>query len=170
MRRLLLVSAAVAAVAAAQPAEPPTAQVEQIALAVESAFDCDVSIHGEPRIYELSSGWYVTYSAAGGECDAASDMLRVHGAEHEVLFSRRPDQGQLRVLVGEMIRSAERTTGCRISIGSTSMSEPTGQWTVHYIGSGTNCGEAERELAIRGAEFDILFLRRRAPGAPRDFR
>ena len=172
MRRfnLLLVIAGLASLASAQErdAEPPVVLADEIARSVESSFDCAVSIHGEPRLYELSAGWYVAYSASGDECDEASQTLRARGEEHELFFSRRPNRGQLRALLAGMVRSAELTSGCRITIGETRLNEPTGQWFVTYLAAGTNCDEASQELWTQGAELDIHFWRRQPPGGLRN--
>jgi hypothetical protein len=165
MRKLLAIAAiaGLAPTVSAQPdaAGPPRELAAELVRSVESMFECEISIHGEPRSYDLSSGWYVTYSASGDACDAASQALSREGQEHGILFSRRPNLDQLNALVGGMVRSVRSSTGCQINLyGKPRLIEASGQWSVSYVASGVNCDEAGLELARQGAELDILFFGR----------
>jgi hypothetical protein len=162
--RKLLVIAAIASLpptASAQQAggQPLRAAADELARSVAGTFDCEISVLGEPRTYELSTGWYVAYSASGTQCDEAGRALNLAGEKHEFAFSRRPNLGQLRTLVSAMFYAAGSATGCQLRmVGKPSLNEATSQWLVRYRSAGVNCEEAGLELRRRGAELEISFM------------
>jgi hypothetical protein len=165
MRNLVAIAAFVGLLPAAQAqvisGEQLRERADELVRSVAETFDCEISILGEPHAYELSIGWYVAYSAAGEDCDAAGQALNGAGRNDELSFSRRPNLGQLRALVAEMVYAAGSATGCRINVyGEPRLNEATSQWLVTYRASGINCEEAGLELRRRGAELEISFMGR----------
>src|SRR5262249_48005100 len=144
------------------PAEPTSADVraraEVMADEAERNLACDLAIHGDPLL-ESDGKWLVAYSASGDACDQAGHALRARGAALDILFLRRPNQDEAVAQIN-LIRSRVGTAyGCRISIrGDPRLDESTAWWSVSYVATGVNCGDATGELGRQGREAMILFM------------
>lgn len=144
------------------------AAVDEIVQSVEAEFACRMTIHGEPHHEDFSRQWAVAYSASGEDCDEASDELRRHGAELDLLFFRKPNRDQLHALLLGMTSSVGAAFGCRIDIrGEPRLDESTGRWFVSYLASGNTCDAASQELGRRGAELDLVLMRWPTPDMTR---
>ena len=143
----------------------------RITAEIGASSDCELMLHGRPRYEELTGVWHAAYSASGEACDAAGAALRERGEADGLTFVRRPTLGQLRPIVTRMLRSAESTTGCRLTLsGRPALDETTAYWHVRYLASGPNCDEAGRALRSQGAGSDILFMPRSSGGLINDVR
>jgi hypothetical protein len=121
--------------------------------------DCAIELVGEVRTDPLIETRYIAYVASGTDCDAASQELSGRGAELGIAYLRRPNLGQLRALVADMIRSVETTTGCRVSMrGRPALDTTTSRWRVTYVASGDNCQEARQALRDLGNDLEIVFV------------
>lgn len=166
----VLASCGLTPTATPQPALPalPTspdvrARAEVLADEAERGRACDLAIHGDPHL-ESDGKWLVAYSAAGEACDAAGDALRAKGAALDIVFFRRPNQDEAVVLINRIRRSLAGAFGCRISVkDDLKLDESTSWWSVSYVASGTNCGDATGELNHQGREVMISFAP--VPGA-----
>ena len=143
------------------PAQPSSADVraraEVLADEAERQLACDLAIHGEPQ-HEKDGPWLVAYSASGEACDAAADALRKRGSALDIVFFRRPNQEEAIVLINRMRRSIAAAFGCRISIrDDLRLDDRTSWWSVSYVASGPNCGDATGELSRQGREVMISF-------------
>jgi hypothetical protein len=159
-----------AAPAQSLPAEPSSADVRARAeaLAEEAQRDgaCELAIHGEPQ-HDTNGTWLVAYSASGNACDAASGALRRRGAALDIVFFRRPNAAEALALANRIRTSIGSAFGCRIGLNDDlELDERTSWWSVTYVMTGPNCGDAMGELSRQGREAMISFVlvsRARAP-------
>ena len=161
--RVVAVLAAMLCVVERAPAQSSEARdieraAAEIAAAVSSSVACSIEIRGMPRFDALADGWLVAYMATGTSCDAAADELRRRGKDRALVFFRRPDAAQVRVLIANIRASVEPAFHCPISLrGDPHFDEGSGYWTVSFIASGPGCGDAAVELSRLGADYQIQF-------------
>jgi len=130
----------------------------EIAASVSSSSHCSIELRGAPRFDGLANAWLVAYMAAGATCDAAGDELRRLGKESALVFFRRPDSNQVRVLIANIRASVVPAFHCPISLrGDPSFDDGSGYWTVTFLASGPGCGDAAVELSRLGADYQIRF-------------
>ena len=130
----------------------------EIAASVSSTQQCTIELRGTPRFDGLENAWLVAYMAAGKSCDAAGDELRRRGKDIAVVFFRRPDSNQVRVLIASIRASVVPAFHCPISLrGDPTFDDGSGYWTVTFAASGPGCGEAAIELSRLGADYQIRF-------------
>ena len=165
---LLFTVATLPSTAAAQAeSEDVLVQTMQAVQVVDAQFDCSLELIGGLQTDALLGRHFVAYSAEGGDCDEAAEALGGRTADIDVQFMRRPNLGQLRKIVSDMIRSVEITTGCRIMLrGRPSLNEETSRWFVTYVASGTNCVGVQSSLRDLGDDLDISFIGGPARGRP----
>jgi hypothetical protein len=126
-----------------------------IAASVSSNSQCAIELRGAPRFDGLENAWLVAYMAAGPSCDAAGDELRRLGKESALVFFRRPDSNQVRVLIANIRASVGPAFHCPISLrGDPHFDDGSGYWTVTFLASGPGCGD---ELSRLGADYQIQF-------------
>lgn len=140
----------------------------EIVQAVAAEFDCTLTVLGEPQFDGSSDQWLVPYSASGNDCDDASEQLHARGANAAIGFFQRPTLGQLRMLLNEMTRSVGSSFACRITLGREPRMDVSGHWTAEVLASGPDCDAAVTELSRAGREYEILFVRKSAPGLIHD--
>jgi hypothetical protein len=130
----------------------------EIAASVSSSGQCSIELRGAPRFDGLENAWLVSYMATGASCDAAGDELRRLGKESALVFFRRPDANQVRVLIANIRASVGPAFHCPISLrGDPLFDDGSGYWTVTFLASGPGCGDAAVELSRLGAEYQIRF-------------
>ena len=130
----------------------------EIAASVSSRFKCSIEVRGAPRFDGLANAWLVAYMATGESCEAAGDELRRLGKDAALLFFRRPDSNQVRVLIANIRASVVPAFHCPISLrGDPSFDDGSGYWTVTFVASGPGCGDAATELSRLGADYQIRF-------------
>ena len=133
------------------------ARAEVLADEAERGVACDLAIHGEPQ-HDSDGRWLVAYAAAGETCDGAVNALRERGAALDIVFFRRPNADEAVELINKIRRSVGGAFGCRISIrDDLRLDERTTWWSVSYVASGANCGDAAGELNRQGREVMISF-------------
>jgi hypothetical protein len=133
--------------------------VEDAAVSIEAAFDCNIDISGEPVFREFSRKWEMAFSASGADCDAAYQELQRRVMSLEVLLYRRPNLDQVRSIIVGILTSV-RSFGCAITLPEEpSFNETSGQWLVPYRASGNGCDDASEFLRDIGAEQQIAFWR-----------
>jgi hypothetical protein len=129
-----------------------------IAASVSSTSQCTIELRGAPRFDGLENAWLVAYMAAGSTCDAASDELRRLGKESALIFFRRPDSNQVRVLIANIRASVGPAFHCPITLrGEPHFDDGSGYWTVMFLASGPGCGDVPAELSRLGADYQIQF-------------
>lgn len=156
------VGVSVASLAAAQG--PTTADVLQSATEIigtlEDPAQCDLSLHGEPVLDELTDHWLIAYSGVGPACDDASARLQRVGIEANIAFYRRPNSDEVKLLIGQMRASVRRGFDCLISFrGDPQFNDESSRWSVRYYTSGYQCTEAGEELERKGRELRVSFQR-----------
>jgi len=130
----------------------------EIAASVSSSGHCSIVIRGAPRFDGLENAWLVAYMAAGPSCDTAVDELRRLGKESALVFFRRPDSNQVRVLIANIRASVGPAFHCPITLrGEPHFDDGSGYWTVTFLASGPGCGDAAVELSRLGADYQIQF-------------
>jgi hypothetical protein len=130
----------------------------EIAAGVSSNFACKLDVRGEPRFDGLEKMWLVPYTASGTACDAAAAELRRLAPARALVFFRRPDANQVRVLIASIRASVEPAFHCPISLrGEPLYDEGSGYWSVSYVASGPGCGDAAVELSRLGEDYQIQF-------------
>jgi hypothetical protein len=130
----------------------------EIAASVSSSSGCSIELRGAPHFDGLANAWLVAYMATGASCDAAGDELRRLGKESALVFFRRPDSNQVRVLIANIRASVVPAFHCPISLrGDPSFDDGSGYWTVTFLASGPGCGDAAVELSRLGADYQIRF-------------
>lgn len=133
--------------------------VADAAGSIQTAFDCSISISGEPVLHEFSRKWEIAFFASGPDCDAAHAELQQRVAPLEVLLYRRPDLAQVRSIVSELFTSV-RSFGCQVELRQEpSFDAASGQWSVPYRAAGDGCDDAAEFLRDVGVERQIFFWR-----------
>ena len=161
---LLVATAGTGLVALADAQGPTAADVLQSATEIvstlEDAGQCDISLHGEPLLDELTERWLIAYSGVGPACDDASARLQRVGIEANIAFYRRPNTDEVKVLIGQMRASVRRGFDCLISFrGEPQFDDESSRWSVRYYASGYQCAEAAEELERKGRELRVSFQR-----------
>ena len=166
MKRTGLLAASVgASLASLADAQGPTAadvlqSATEIVATLENPAQCDISLHGEPLLDELTARWLIAYSGVGPACDDASARLQRVGAEANIAFYRRPNSDEVKLLIGQMRASVRRGFDCLISFrGEPQFDDESSRWSVRYYTSGYQCSEAGEELERKGREFRVSFQR-----------
>jgi hypothetical protein len=159
---LAAVSGAIVSAADAQP--PTAADVMSDAMAIVSDLEepgaCDISLHGEPRLDEVTKRWLVAYSGAGPACDDVGAELQRAGVPLDIAFFRRPNADELTPLINRMRASVRRGFDCRIAFqGDPRFEADSSVWTVRYYASGYQCDDAAEELERQGRELRVSFQR-----------
>jgi hypothetical protein len=130
----------------------------EIAASVSSSSHCSIELRGAPRFDGAANAWLVAYMATGESCDASGDELRRLGNESALIFFRRPDSNQVRVLIANIRASVVPAFHCPISLrGDPRFDDGSGYWTVTFLASGPGCGDAAVELSRLGADYQIQF-------------
>jgi hypothetical protein len=158
-----VVSGSVASFSDAQP--PAAAEVMvgalQIVAELEKTPGCDLSLHGEPRLDELTDRWLVAYSGVGAACDDVGAALQREGIPAEITFFRRPNSDEVKALIATMRATVRRGfSGCQIVFnGEPQFDDESALWAVRYYGSGRQCEDASEELERQGRAFRVAFRR-----------
>ena len=166
MNRTCVVAAAVgASLASVAHAQGPTAadvlqSATEIVATLENPAQCDISLHGDPLLDDLTERWLIAYSGVGPACDDASAQLQRVGVEANIAFYRRPNSGEVKTLIGQMRASVRRGYDCLISFrGEPQFDDESSRWSVRYYTSGYQCTEAGEELERKGRELRVSFQR-----------
>jgi hypothetical protein len=167
IRGLLMAGAALACVSIPAPASaqaPPEADAMTLALELVAGLEqperCDISLHGAPRLDDLTNRWLVAYSGIGPACDDVGAELQRLGLPAEISFYRRPNDGELMALIGEMRASVRRGYACQIAFkGEPELDGDSDLWTVRYYASGQQCDDASEELERQGKTLRVAFRR-----------
>src|SRR5262245_47874843 len=115
----------------------------EIVATLEEPARCDISLHGEPVLDELTERWLIAYSGVGPACDDASAQLQRVGVEANIAFYRRPNSDEVKLLIGQMRASVRRGYDCLISFrGEPQFDDESSRWSVRYYTSGYQCTEA----------------------------
>ena len=134
----------------------------QIVSKIEETAGCDLSLHGEPQLDELTDRWLVAYSGVGTACDDLGAALQSAGIPAEITFFRRPNGDEVMTLAGRMRASVRRGYPCQISFkDAPQFDEESNLWSMRYYASGEQCGDASEELERQGRSFRIAFHRTR---------
>jgi hypothetical protein len=121
---------------------------------------CDLSLHGAPRVDDITGRWFMAYSGIGAACDDMSAALQRAGLAMNVAFFRRPNAEELSALVGRMQAAVRRGFHCLIvSKGEPRFDADASVWLVRYYASGDQCNDASAELERQGRELGVLFGR-----------
>ena len=132
----------------------------QLVAAVEQAGGCDISLHGAPRLDEVTGRWLVAYSGVGAACDDSGAALQRAGIPAEIAFFRRPNSDEVKGLINRIRASVRRGFACLIVFkGEPRFDEDSALWIVRYYGSGQHCGDASDVLERQGTELRIAFHR-----------
>ena len=132
----------------------------QIVTTLEETEGCDISLHGTPRLDELTGQWLVAYSGVGTACDDLGATLQQVGLAAEITFFRRPNGDEVMALIGKMRASVRRGFPCLLALkGEPQLDEDSALWTARYYGSGEHCDDASGELERQGKAFGIAFHR-----------
>jgi len=127
---------------------------------LEQTERCDISLHGEPRLDEITGRWLVAYSGVGAGCDDTGAALQREGIPEEITFFRRPNSDEVKALIGQMQASVRKGFACLIVVkGEPQFDADSDLWNVRYYGSGTQCDDASGELERQGKAFRIAFRR-----------
>ena len=127
---------------------------------VEETEGCDISLHGEPRLDELTARWLVAYSGVGATCDDMGAALQREGVPAEITFFRRPNGDEVKPLIGQMRASVRRGFPCQITFnGEPQFDADSDLWNVRYYASGEQCDDASGELERQGKAFRVAFRR-----------
>ena len=143
---------------------PPAADVMyhalQIVAKVEETGGCDISLHGAPRLDEMTDRWLVGYSGVGVRCDDVGAALQAQGVPAEITFFRRPNGDEVKALIGKMRASVRRGFPCLIVLkGEPQFDEDADLWAARYYASGQECDNASAELERQGQAFGVAFYR-----------
>ena len=161
----LVAAAAGSGVVSLAHAQGPTSadvlqSATEIVATLEDSGQCDISLHGEPVLDELTERWLVAYSGLGPACDDASARLQRVGIEANIAFYRRPNSAEVKLLIGQMRAAVRRGFDCLISFrGEPQFDDESSRWSVRYYTSGYQCTEAGEELERKGREFRVSFQR-----------
>jgi hypothetical protein len=156
------VGASVASLASAQvlAADEAMTLARELVAEVEQNEGCDLSVHGAPRLDELTNRWLVAYSGVGPACDDLGAALQRVGQEAEIAFYRRPNDDELMVLIGRMRASVRQGYACQIAFkGEPEFDEESDLWNVRYYASGQQCEDASDELERQGKSLRVAFRR-----------
>jgi hypothetical protein len=166
MHRTCLLAAAVGTgLASLAGAQGPTADdvlqsATEIVAVLEDPAQCDLSLHGEPVRDELTERWLIAYSGVGPACDDASARLQRVGIEASIAFYRRPNDDEVKALIGQMRASVRRGFDCVINFrGEPQFDDESSRWTVRYYTSGYQCTDAGEELERQGRALRVSFQR-----------
>ena len=165
--RWLMAGAGLAGVSIASLAgapAPPEAGAVTLALElvakVERTQGCDISLHGAPRLDDLTNRWLVAYSGVGPACDDLGAALQREGSAAEISFYRRPNDDELMALIGRMRASVRQGYACQISFkGEPQFDGDSDLWEVRYYASGQQCEDASDELERQGKTLRVAFRR-----------
>jgi len=143
---------------------PTSADVGQSATEIvallEDPAQCDLSLHGEPVLDELTERWLIAYSGVGPACDDASARLQRVGIEANIAFYRRPNADEVKALIGQMRAAVRRGFDCVINFrGEPQFDDESSRWTVLYYASGHQCMDAGEELERQGRALRVSFRR-----------
>ena len=161
----LVAAAAGSGVVSLAHAQGPTSadvlqSATEIVATLEDSGQCDISLHGEPVLDELTERWLVAYSGLGPACDDASARLQRVGIEANIAFYRRPNSAEVKLLIGQMRAAVRRGFDCLISFrGEPQFDDESSRWSVRYYTSGYQCTEAGEELERKGRELRVSFQR-----------
>ena len=164
-RDCLLAAAAATCLASIAAAQGPTAadalrSATEIVATLEDRTQCDLSLHGEPLLDDLTERWLIAYSGVGPACDDAGARLQRVGIEANIAFYRRPNADEVKLLIGQMRASVRRGFDCLISFrGEPQFDDESSRWSVRYYTSGYQCTEAGEELERKGRELRVSFQR-----------
>jgi len=156
------VGSSLASLAAAQGPTPADVlqSAKEIISTLEDPAQCDLSLHGEPQLDDLTERWLIAYSGVGPACDDASARLQRVGMEANIAFYRRPNFSEVKLLIGQMRASVRRGFDCLISFrGEPEFDDDSSRWSVRYYTSGYQCAEAGEELERKGRELRVSFQR-----------
>ena len=132
----------------------------QIVTKIEETDGCDISLHGTPRLDEMTGRWLVAYSGVGAMCDDTGATLQRVGIPAEIAFFRRPNGDEVKVLIGRMRASVRRGFSCLIVLkGEPQFDEDSDLWAARYYASGEQCDDASGELERQGKAYRIAFRR-----------
>ena len=127
---------------------------------VEEAEGCVLSLHGAPKLDELTNRWLVAYAGVGPACDDVGATLQRAGLEAEISFYRRPNDDEVMALIGRMRASVRQGYPCQIAFkGEPQFDDETDLWNVRYYASGQQCGGASEELERQGKALRVAFRR-----------
>jgi hypothetical protein len=156
-----VVSACIALPCSAQaPADDVMVHALQIVGELEDTQRCDISLHGTPRLDELTDRWLVAYSGVGPACDDMGAALQRAGMPAEITFFRRPNSDEVKALVGRLRATVRRGFPCQLSInGEPQFDADADLWIVRYYASGDECEAASAELVSQGKAYRIAFQR-----------
>jgi hypothetical protein len=142
-------------------AQANDADIERTAAAIVASVSgptCSITIRGTPRFDGFTNTWLVAYMGTGAGCDDAGDALRRLGKDKSLVFFRRPDSEQVRVLIASIRASVAPAFHCPITLqGEPHFDDGTGFWSVRFVASGPGCGDAAMELSRLGADYQIQF-------------
>jgi hypothetical protein len=158
----IAIAGVIAVPSSAQPPVPADVLHEalQIVTTLEEAPGCDLSLHGQPRLDELTDRWLIAYSGVGAVCDDFGARLQTAGAQAEITFYRRPNGQEVMALIGQMRASVRRGFPCLISLkGEPKFDADSDLWVALYYTSGDECTEAGAELERQGKAFRVAFYR-----------
>jgi hypothetical protein len=132
----------------------------QIVAKIEETEGCDISLHGAPRLDEMTDRWLVGYSGVGARCDDVGAALQAQGVPAEITFFRRPNGDEVKALIGKMRASVRRGFPCLIVLkGEPQFDQDADLWAVRYYASGDECDNASGELERQGRALGIAFHR-----------
>lgn len=142
------------------PADDAMSLARELVAKLEQPDRCDISLHGAPRLDDLTKRWLVAYSGVGPTCDDLGAALQRVGLEAEISFYRRPNDGELMALIGQMRASVRRGYACQISFkGEPEFDSDSDLWRVPYYASGQQCDDASDELERQGKTLRVAFRR-----------
>jgi hypothetical protein len=160
----LMAGAALTSIASALAQSPLASEVigraQELVAKVEQTQGCDISLHGAPRLDELTSRWLVAYSGVGPACDDMGAALQREGIPDEISFYRRPNDDEVMALIGRMRATVRHGYACQIAFkGEPQFDDETDLWNVRYYASGEQCEDASDELERQGKAFRVAFRR-----------
>src|SRR6185503_6191331 len=154
--------ASIAPMAGAQlpAADDAMTLARELVAKVEQTDGCDLSLHGAPRLDELTNRWLVAYSGVGPACDDLGAALQRVGLEAEISFYRRPNDDEVMAQIGRMRASVRQGYACQIAFkGEPQFDDETDLWNVRYYASGQQCEDASDELERQGKTLRVVFRR-----------
>ena len=102
--RVALAGASIASLAGAQllPADDAMTLALELVAKVEQNEGCDISLHGAPRLDDLTNRWLVAYSGVGPTCDDLGAELQREGLPAEMSFYGRPNDEEVLAQFGSL--------------------------------------------------------------------
>ncbi len=160
----LMTGAALTSIASALAQSPLASNVidraQELVAKVEQTPGCEISLHGAPRLDELTSRWLVAYSGVGPACDDLGAALQREGIADEISFYRRPNDDELMALIGRMRATVRQGYACQIAFkGEPQFDDETDLWNLRYYASGQQCEDASDELERQGKTLRVVFRR-----------